>query len=327
MGARNQRALQQALRTVEDKHPNAIREHIGSTFLQLTGLDSAALLSATKTEQGYARSCPLVVDVSHDDGRAERMRDFLTGTYWSDAFFDPARPKLRETERFHRYEELAGADWNAPGGIFDLYHAQFGYRDSARVLVYDDLHFSQYVGVQDARQAGLVGSALHEANTLLPSLAAGLVFAVRKDQELLDRRPTLVVGANGQVLEASRAAAEWLDSGRRAMIGSLVRQFDRTADDESEGMVDFARYRIVRLVESTSRYIVMLDRVGLTQRTNHALLTGREQEVADLLVAGATVRETAKWLDMSENTAKNHIRSIYRKLAVANRAELVHALT
>jgi DNA-binding CsgD family transcriptional regulator len=37
---------------------------------------------------------------------------------------------------------------------------------------------------------------------------------------------------------------------------------------------------------------------------------------------GKTLRETAKDLEISENTVRNHLRSIYSKLDLANRLEL-----
>jgi two-component system response regulator DesR len=53
------------------------------------------------------------------------------------------------------------------------------------------------------------------------------------------------------------------------------------------------------------------------------LLTEREQEVLDLIAAGSTNREIAEHLYLSPHTVKEHTSSLYRKLAVRNRAEAV----
>ena len=56
------------------------------------------------------------------------------------------------------------------------------------------------------------------------------------------------------------------------------------------------------------------------------LLTPKEREVADLLSDGVNIKELAKALFISENTAKVHVQRIYRKLDVKNRAELMALL-
>jgi DNA-binding NarL/FixJ family response regulator len=55
-----------------------------------------------------------------------------------------------------------------------------------------------------------------------------------------------------------------------------------------------------------------------------AQLTAKEKLVVKAVVdgGGKTLRETAKDLEISENTVRNHLRSIYSKLGLANRLEL-----
>jgi DNA-binding NarL/FixJ family response regulator len=55
-----------------------------------------------------------------------------------------------------------------------------------------------------------------------------------------------------------------------------------------------------------------------------AQLTAKERLVVKAVVdgGGKTLRETAKDLEISENTVRNHLRSIYSKLGLANRLEL-----
>ncbi len=52
-------------------------------------------------------------------------------------------------------------------------------------------------------------------------------------------------------------------------------------------------------------------------------LSDREREVLDLVASGATNREIAGRLYLSPHTVKEHTSSLYRKLAVRNRAEAV----
>lgn len=55
-------------------------------------------------------------------------------------------------------------------------------------------------------------------------------------------------------------------------------------------------------------------------------LSEREREIAGLLIKGKTNKEIADILFISVNTVKSHIKSIYRKLGVNNRIQLVHAI-
>lgn len=54
-----------------------------------------------------------------------------------------------------------------------------------------------------------------------------------------------------------------------------------------------------------------------------AELTTRESEVLILLRMGKTYVEIGEQLDISQNTVKTHLKSIYRKLGVRNRTEAV----
>ena len=53
------------------------------------------------------------------------------------------------------------------------------------------------------------------------------------------------------------------------------------------------------------------------------ILTGREQEVFELLVLNKSTKEIADHLDISEKTVRNHISNAMQKLGVKGRAQAV----
>ncbi len=55
-------------------------------------------------------------------------------------------------------------------------------------------------------------------------------------------------------------------------------------------------------------------------------LSEREEQVARLLIQGKTNKEIADALFVSINTIKSHIKSIYKKLEVSNRVQLIHLI-
>jgi DNA-binding NarL/FixJ family response regulator len=90
------------------------------------------------------------------------------------------------------------------------------------------------------------------------------------------------------------------------------------------------RERIIDGIRAAARG----DRVVSTQRSQHSHiddalrwpgremgLTERESEILSLLPAGLTNRELGRQLYVSENTIKTHLRSLYTKLGVRNRAQ------
>jgi len=80
---------------------------------------------------------------------------------------------------------------------------------------------------------------------------------------------------------------------------------------------------------SRAHFTRVLDEFSRTRTNGHAsepaltALTMRELEVIKELESGASNREIADHLSISENTVKRHIHSILKKLGVRNRREVV----
>ena len=57
-----------------------------------------------------------------------------------------------------------------------------------------------------------------------------------------------------------------------------------------------------------------------------AELSGREDQIARLYVDGLSYKEIARDLEISPATVRTHLNTIYRKLEVSSRIELLHRL-
>ena len=53
-------------------------------------------------------------------------------------------------------------------------------------------------------------------------------------------------------------------------------------------------------------------------------LTMRERQSLELLVTGASIKQVAAVMKISDNTLRNHIRNIYKKMNVRNKIEMMH---
>jgi two-component system, NarL family, response regulator len=81
----------------------------------------------------------------------------------------------------------------------------------------------------------------------------------------------------------------------------------------------------IRSVCAGKRYIPLRIAEQLAERMMRSSLTAREVEMLPLLAKGLTNKDIGRSLDISENTARNHVNSIIEKMGVSGRTEAVTA--
>ncbi len=92
--------------------------------------------------------------------------------------------------------------------------------------------------------------------------------------------------------------------------------------------IDMRVKRLIDPYDQTSGYLVIFSRVKDSAHLRSAYgITERELDVMHQLAAGRTNRETAGLLGVSEKTVETHIASIYGKLMVKNRVELLKLIS
>ncbi len=110
------------------------------------------------------------------------------------------------------------------------------------------------------------------------------------------------------------------ESLRRGAAGYLIKT--SPADSLFQAIREVARGETTVPGTMAGRILAAL---GLPQQergpSREAGLSSREQEVLRLLSRGATNKEIAVALEISENTVKAHLKSVLRKLGVSNRVE------
>jgi len=107
----------------------------------------------------------------------------------------------------------------------------------------------------------------------------------------------------------------------RLTLGTVLRRFKLRAEARtvlSETLESFEAMGAASFVERTR---LELARVGIRGPTSLSL-TETESRVASLAAAGRTTRQIADSLFISTKTVEANLTRIYRKLGVANRAEL-----
>jgi DNA-binding NarL/FixJ family response regulator len=97
--------------------------------------------------------------------------------------------------------------------------------------------------------------------------------------------------------------------------GALGYLFKSVVEDE---LVD-----AIREINAGRRYLPRSVSARLLEHVAGAKLTRREDEILDLLGKGLRNRELGQVLGVSEDTVKTHLKSLFRKLGVSDRAEAV----
>jgi DNA-binding NarL/FixJ family response regulator len=121
------------------------------------------------------------------------------------------------------------------------------------------------------------------------------------------------------MLTISQDDADLLDAIRAGADGYLLKNTD--PEDLRRAILNVYRGQGALSPEVTAPVMRALSR--FQDSADAPLLSDRELEVLDCLVDGLTTQQIAGRLYISENTVKTHVRHIFEKLEVSNRAEAV----
>lgn len=214
--------------------------------------------------------------------------------------------------RFRTYHQ----DYDDPDRAEDLPI----FRDVYRPAVYRGATYLGWFGVvRGARFGSREGARLAPA---MPRIVEGLAAA--RALERVGDDAFLVLLPDGRVEHGTEGALHWWTRERGATLATLVRAAD--TDQSATGLVGGVHVRLVRLAGASARYLALLRDRDLLSLHPTSVLSASERLVAEDLAAGLTIREIAVSRGRAESTVKSQAKSVYRKLGVASRVELVEAL-
>lgn len=162
------------------------------------------------------------------------------------------------------------------------------------------------------------------------ALAAATRIAARSQHRLWHQPdgPVIVLaGERGELRAATPAAAAWLQALEEAAPGGTARTRMRDVDSgwvilQASRLItgDDPQQMVVTVEPATTRQLLalLLSAYGLTPR---------EQEVCLELMAGSAGADIARHLFISPHTVHDHLKSIFDKVGVNSRGELVARLT
>jgi DNA-binding CsgD family transcriptional regulator/PAS domain-containing protein len=135
-------------------------------------------------------------------------------------------------------------------------------------------------------------------------------------ETVLDRLPQAIVvtGLDGQVIFANQAAGPFLEFAAPRLAGG--QRVVVTSDDS-------VTVKSVRLPAESGATLTLIYPHGDTDLPIWDILSPREQQIADWVAQGLTTKQISERAVVSQNTVKQHLKRIFAKADVSNRAELV----
>ncbi len=156
-------------------------------------------------------------------------------------------------------------------------------------------------------------------------------FSAAWRRRIADSRPPgsrsyIVFDRAGRLRSVSRGASRWLaDEAVRARLGELAASFARGAS-RPEAFVRRAPVRFEPLDGEGGSVLAIVEEAAAHRPGPREKLTDAQRRVADLAVAGATVKEIAAGLKRSPETVRDHLKAIYERLGIGSRVELGRVL-
>lgn len=166
----------------------------------------------------------------------------------------------------------------------------------------------------------------------------------QKQQQAMDRRsghtePLAVVSDDGILVYKNDLYDQTVAQGNCSFLSTVFSQANiiKLRKIESYCLLSQIGRRLYEITlilanegvnESTRLYLLRFSRITnkagkISNQLNRAGLTKRELEIATLIYQGTNTRDISENINLSYHTVRNHIKSIYSKLGVTSRSEML----
>jgi DNA-binding NarL/FixJ family response regulator len=165
---------------------------------------------------------------------------------------------------------------------------------------------------------------------LMADRAGALVALARTDSQVAIALALSAIEHSEEIGAPIHTATSRALAGRALASAGLteeaIAQLEQAADEyEALGAIRY-RDQVDAQLRQLGRTVHRRTRPGETDGTGLGALTGRELEVAELVLDRRTNREIAEELFLSTKTVETHLRNIFNKLGVSSRVEVARAL-
>jgi DNA-binding NarL/FixJ family response regulator len=165
---------------------------------------------------------------------------------------------------------------------------------------------------------------------LMADRAGALVALAREDSQVAIALALSAIEHSEEIGAPIHTATSRALAGRALASAGLteeaIAQLEQAADEyEALGAIRY-RDQVDAQLRQLGRTVHRRTRPGETDGTGLGALTGRELEVAELVLDRRTNREIAEELFLSTKTVETHLRNIFNKLGVSSRVEVARAL-
>ena len=239
----------------------------------------------------------------------------------------PSAPGV-EADRFVDLEALLQGTKLSHSRPLDRAYLDAEVSDQRRVLLYDGDTFLAWVGVLRCDERRFTAAEATALDALVPRLRKQLAHAVDVERDEERVLPTgVVLGPSGEIAEMTRDASEFVHGGLAASLARAARRMHRDGLDQADRVVRGIHVRLSRLVgEGDPRTLAWLTPLPPPMLDPLAGLAPRIREAANYMATGATARETARAMQVSEHTVRGYLKEAYRALGVGSRVELATRL-
>ena len=240
---------------------------------------------------------------------------------------------------------------NAPNHSFDLSWQQ-SHHNCTVVTVFDDDHqpaYRFYFCRLSEQQQVFNQRDIELLKILRPTLLQVLRLIVFQEEILNSRQtsnfwsdytdPIVVIRDDGAIIYQSRTFERIIEQDKHTFLSSALAP-EKTVECNKVGWYSFLSKLGKRLYETRLTlintdvnfcqriYLLHLSRVThkigkIFNQLSRTGLTNRELEISMLIYQGNSAREIAEEINLSYHTVRNHIKSIYSKLGVSTRSELL----